>query len=257
MMQIIADKDMYVCKFKYDPGRVNMLKNLIPYGARKWEKDRGVWLVNGSYHDQLQMVFPEVKVPEILQDQMSERVTFRILYVGKTKERGGGNRSAMGFTGVSWNVVFPEKVLRIWFEGFDDLTDATTLYGLLGIQRNAKDDEIKSGYRRMVKQWHPDVCTEPKANEMFLKIRDAYDILSNESKRARYDIGLAFTVPSTDTGSGYRPMLRCGNVTCDGIWSMDRFNVEKIVDWQDIVEEGRTLVTSWVMGEDQPRERWV
>lgn len=256
MTRVAVDGDTYVCSFAYDPGRVSMLKNTIPYGARKWEKNRGVWLVNKDYRSQLQMIFPEVKVPEISTEQLQERITFRVVYVGRTKERGNG-RSALGFDGVSWNIVFPERVLRLWFDGFEDFSDDKTFYGLLGVLRVASAEDIKTGYRRMAKQWHPDVCTEPNAHDMFLRIREAYDVLSDQNKRARYDIGLALTTPALDMGVGYRPMLRCGSVTCDGFWSMDRFVVSRIVEWQDIVEDGRTLVTSWEMGEDRPRERWV
>lgn len=256
MTKVLVDGDVYVCQFSYDATKVSMLKNTIPYGARKWEKDRGVWLVNKDYRSQLQMIFPEIKVPQIFAEQLQERATFRVVYVGKTKERGNG-RSALGFDGVHWNIVFPERALKLWFDGFEDFGDDKTYYGLLSVQQNSNADEIKSGFRRMVKQWHPDVCSENNAHEMFLKIREAYDVLSDESKRARYDIGLALAGPVVDTGGGYRPMLRCGSVTCDGFWPMDRFVVDRIVNWQDIVENGKTLVTSWVMGEDRPRERWV
>ena len=64
------------------------------------------------------------------------------------------------------------------------------LYQQLGIARGASEAEIKKAYRSLAKQLHPDRNTDnPKAAERFAKVSQAYEILSDKDKRARYDRG--------------------------------------------------------------------
>jgi molecular chaperone DnaJ len=60
-------------------------------------------------------------------------------------------------------------------------------YEILGVGRNASDDEIKASFRRLARQYHPDVSKEPDAEERFKEINEAYGVLSDSDKRARYD----------------------------------------------------------------------
>lgn len=66
-----------------------------------------------------------------------------------------------------------------------------TYYEILGVAREADEREIRSAYRRLAKQYHPDANADPDASERFLKIQEAYEILSNPEKRAEYDVFLA------------------------------------------------------------------
>jgi molecular chaperone DnaJ len=61
------------------------------------------------------------------------------------------------------------------------------LYEVLGVSRSASPDEIKKSYRRLARQYHPDVNREADAEEKFKEIAAAYEVLSDEDKRARYD----------------------------------------------------------------------
>lgn len=62
------------------------------------------------------------------------------------------------------------------------------LYADLGVARGAAADEIKRSYRKLARQYHPDVNpNDKKAEERFKQISFAYDILSDEEKRSRYD----------------------------------------------------------------------
>jgi DnaJ-class molecular chaperone len=64
------------------------------------------------------------------------------------------------------------------------------LYQRLGVKRGASEAEIKKAYRSLAKQLHPDRNTDnPKAAERFSAITNAYDLLSDKDKRARYDRG--------------------------------------------------------------------
>src|SRR5512143_2728285 len=60
-------------------------------------------------------------------------------------------------------------------------------YDILGVGRGAGDDEIKSAFRKLARQYHPDVNKEPEAEEKFKEINEAYGVLSDPGKRARYD----------------------------------------------------------------------
>lgn len=62
-----------------------------------------------------------------------------------------------------------------------------SLYETLGVNKNASSDEIKKAYRRLARQYHPDINKEKGAEEKFKEINAAYEILSDEQKRKQYD----------------------------------------------------------------------
>jgi DnaJ-class molecular chaperone len=83
---------------------------------------------------------------------------------------------------------------------------AFDLYQRLGIQRGASEAEIKKAYRSLAKQLHPDRNTDnPNAAKRFGEITQAYDLLSDKDKRARYDRGEIDEEgnPKSPFGSGF------------------------------------------------------
>lgn len=62
-----------------------------------------------------------------------------------------------------------------------------SLYTTLGVSQNVTSDEIKKAYRKLARQYHPDINKAKDAEEKFKEINAAYEILSDEKKRAQYD----------------------------------------------------------------------
>ncbi|MGK7908026.1 MAG: molecular chaperone DnaJ [Synechococcus sp.] len=64
---------------------------------------------------------------------------------------------------------------------------ARDYYELLGVSRNSSKEDIKRGFRRLARKYHPDVNKEPDAEDKFKEINRAYEVLSDPQLKARYD----------------------------------------------------------------------
>ena len=60
-------------------------------------------------------------------------------------------------------------------------------YEVLGVNRQATQDEVKRSFRRLAREYHPDVNKSPDAEAKFKEINEAYEVLSDADKRAAYD----------------------------------------------------------------------
>ena len=275
---ITAENGLLVVKTPYLPELVTCIKGL-PYTERRYDGNRKVWLVDVKHGDALvnwiKLYAGEVVSLPTIQKQPA-RLGLRLVevrYIGACKVRDDGSSSAFGLVGADWNLIFPEPVLRMWFDSAEPEPEpiaAATLYQALGVRKSATQEEIKTAFRRMARQWHPDVCKEPNAHEVFIRIKDAAEILSDAGKRARYDAGLilqkTYEKQVQDTAErrrilqsvqNYRSPLRCGVLMVEGVEKVGRLEVTKILAWEDIVKNGKTLVVSWPMGAKEPVEVWA
>jgi DnaJ-domain-containing protein 1 len=267
--QVYLENGLLVFKSPYDANLVVQIKGL-PYTERKWDRTRKAWLIDPKHGAALQAIVAtylneELDLPALSgKAAVTETRLLEVHYLGQAKDRGDGSRSAFAYleTG-EWGAAFTEQVLRDWFEAGPAAPDQqSSLYAVLAITKAATLDEVKRGYRRMALQWHPDHCKDLDAPDQFRRITEAYNILIDPGKRARYDAGLALQASlgrqeQRISDQGYRSPLRCGYILTQGVKRPGQFWVEKILEWEDITNAlGQILVVSWTYGDKQPTERW-
>jgi curved DNA-binding protein len=67
------------------------------------------------------------------------------------------------------------------------MADGEDFYQLLGVPRNASQDDIQRAYRKLARAYHPDINRDPGAEDRFKEVSEAYDVLSDPQTRRRYD----------------------------------------------------------------------
>ena len=84
------------------------------------------------------------------------------------------------------------------------MADKRDYYEVMGLNKSASDDEIKKAYRKLAKQYHPDLHPGDKeAEDKFKELNEAYEVLSDKDKKSRYDqFGHAGVDPNFGGGAG-------------------------------------------------------
>lgn len=255
----------------YNATFVDALKATVPSSDRKWDGQRKQWMVSPQYGSQLQRLISQfygvtVSLPKATgAPTASVMKLLDVRYLGAAKSREDGTETAYGWSSGGWSVIFPKAVLLSWFGQTSRPDEAQTLYGVLGVSQDVDAIELKKAWKRLARTWHPDVSKEPGSREQFQAIQAAYEVLSNEGRRAKYNAGLAFeamarahTPRSYAVSQEYRAPLRCGWILAEGQERLGRFVVSSIKQWADIVDaQGRVLVTSWAAGDDHFTESWI
>ncbi|CAL9233475.1 unnamed protein product [Arabidopsis halleri] len=91
-----------------------------------------------------------------------------------------GSLPFLSMTGMSRNM-HPRRGSRFTVRADADY------YSVLGVSKNATKSEIKSAYRKLARNYHPDVNKDPGAEEKFKEISNAYEVLSDDEKKSLYD----------------------------------------------------------------------
>ncbi len=253
----------------YDDVVVAEIKNL-PTSKRRWDKDNKRWLIDPAYANQIARTIKtamniDAAVPSVAKTvSLPDIRTIQVDYLGACKDKPEG-KIARGLVAGSWDLIFPEAVLRRWFkdgdmtEGFtpEAPSKPKTLYAILGLERTCDQDLIKPAFRRMALHTHPDRNKEPDAREQFQKVQAAYEILGDLNKRRKYDIGLFMEIQQEqqqeradkhyrhDYAPEYRAPLRNGLLIVKGRQQVAGFVVDDVLQWQDVTrEDGKVMVSS-------------
>ncbi|HCR44346.1 MAG TPA: molecular chaperone DnaJ, partial [Ruminococcaceae bacterium] len=105
-----------------------------------------------------------------------------------------------------------------FISGVISLAGNKDYYEVMGVPKNATDAEIKKAYRKLAKQYHPDLHPGDKeAEQKFKEVNEAYEVLSDKDKRARYDQFGQAGVDAGFGGGGGSPFT--GNINIDDIFN--------------------------------------
>lgn len=257
----------------YNKSFIEALKLAIPWKDRSWSSPH--WIVLDKHRATVDsLIYAYYNQVPLYTDNSSklqepETVLLKVEYIGRCKFKDGMSVASAWVDG-SWSVSFLESALRLFFQGDPgrQKIDDTNYYTILGVDGSATPDVLKKQYRRLARQWHPDVNHGDKdAEDMFRVINEAYEILSNPAMRRKYDFGLELAAQhdiappnhkeKQDDVYGYRPPMRCGYVLVDGTYKMGRLIVSKIHSWEDIIVNGKVMVVSWQYGDKSFTTHWM
>lgn len=286
----LEPEGLVICS-PYDPLFLADFKIAIPASARRWDGGRKVWIVEPAQSQKVQkLIEAHYNVPCAMPEGWNvtappAHVTevIQLAYLGGCREREGGLVSASGYTLGNQNpkapdLVFPESILKAWFEGTGATQTArkpappASLYTVLCVAQDADGAALKTAYRRMARQTHPDVNREPDAAEAFRRVQAAYEVLADPLKRRKYDAGLALedrarqqnphtardrSLTSLRQSLPFRAPLRCGLLLVQGEKKLGRLIVSGILSWEDLTRNDRVLVSSWPQDAECWREDWV
>jgi hypothetical protein len=172
-----------------------------------------------------------------------------------------------------WAYHFPLDALLAWF-GNASANPATAVPDdFIPLLLADGDDPavIKKQYKRLARQWHPDVCREANAGDIFVALQAAYNKVATPAALARYKLAQAwlgdapanpkddpYNGPADEWGVLWYPPLRCGVLQVTGVAHLNGLVVKQILAWDDVTDaEGAVMVSSWPVGAQGPVIEWV
>ena len=103
---------------------------------------------------------------------------------------------------------------------------ARDYYDVLGVAKDANKNDIKKAFRGLARQYHPDVSEDPDAETKFKEINEAYEVLSDDDKRARYDrfghAGVSGGAGGFGGATGFPGFEEIFEEFFGGVWSIQR-----------------------------------
>lgn len=254
----------------YSADFVASLKTSVPSQARKFDPLQKAWIITPNYGACVAQLIRKhfghsVNLPLLSVKSASVTRIVKLEYLGLPKDRGGDEPTSFGWIDGGWNLIVGLSALKKFFADESKPGDFTTLYAVLGVPNAADNAQIKTAYRRAARTYHPDVNKEPDAAEQFRRVQEAYELLADSDKRARYDAGLKLQAMTSrdglpfnpDANGTYRPPLRCGTLLVEGALELGRIVVSKIHSWDDITDaQGHVMVSYWPRGGDRFEVRW-
>lgn len=138
----------------------------------------------------------DIETVVISSDEQELRLTGEIVWIRKSALLGGRHELGVKFLNV--DRVKRAILVDLAVEGrFDEerpyegcpqaRMEIVDLYGILGVARDADEDAIRNAYRALARVHHPDVSSDPDAENVFARIAKAYAILRSPRRRADYD----------------------------------------------------------------------
>lgn len=125
------------------------------------------------------------------------------------------------------------------------------LYDILGVPKTASEAEIKSAYRKLALKWHPDRNKEKDATEKFKEVNEAYEVLSNKEKRAKYD---QFGHAAFGGGTGFNPFgQQSGNPFAGYYSNGGNINFEDLFGGADGFSDPFDIFSSFFGGQTRGR----
>lgn len=160
--------------------------------------------------------------------------------------------------GGGWHIRFSEDVLKRYFGVPEKSFNGDFFAALL----DAKD--IHRAYKRLARQFHPDLNRARNATQQFYKLREAYDVLRDPMRAKRYRAGLLFQKETTKESEVlFKVPVSCGDVKVRGDWEESKWgwvgkdgrtstkylNVTELLNWAPRVRsDGLVMVATWSGG---------
>lgn len=147
------------------PGREAQIRLVFPKGSilvtvqARWLKRKGL--------RRYEMGFQFVNLTPAAEEALESVAKFG--FVVKSKKDGGAEEEKAQRPRVTASVQLPDY------------------YAVLGVERGASEQEIHAAYRRMARAYHPDLNKAPEAEAQFMRLREAYDVLTDVEQRTSYD----------------------------------------------------------------------